>query len=972
VTSPGRRFPGRRFPGRLPALLGPLALLLFFSPLPGAAPTPRAEAAAPAEDPDGATREWDQYGGNAARTFAADVEPVRATPRVAWRGEAGVRDAGELVASEGTLFATTTAYDGTSSLRAISLADGKILARHDLGKNGEAFAVVSRGMVVTGDLKGLRGWQLQGRSFTLRWTAKAPLMVPPALLGGKVLAHSLSRVTAYDPLTGKAGESAGLSTECAPAFDPLRGLDGMAGATTGGLKGYVGTHAFLTLPGERHVAMFAERTVGPEGYVVSRLANEDPARSGWFVVTRRALAAVGGEAFSAVVPDRKAADDGGLLNPVALPATVRKGNAVGFTRKGELVQVQGDGMFLVIVHAGELPPGAAPGPATRARNVAYFGNWAVDLDTRRVLWCLKDLKLKTVLPVADRFLVGVDEGGGLVGLTDRPEGAGSAGDEAAAAGAEAPALPAPSGKDGLLLADGTEVPGAVEALPGGKWRVAPASGSPREEPAERVLLAQAGGKVLLRGPESAILERWRRTLHPAARDALVALHGTFVKSGLHEAAAALVAEARAFGLPEDRAAELGRKAAAARPHPKPARRIVELEPEIAKVRAPVRDSLRGAAEWCRARGLPGAAACLLGDAARWSPRDGDVPALAEDCVPAGFPWAGSPGAGARWIDWAREVVPADGSFVPADHVLRRSITTGPWAGTEGLVVLRTPNVILRSRCVDPVVAGRCLRNAEGTVRALVSLFGPSAVIPVRDDHDLMDVRLHAREEDYRTEEVHGGYPMPWSAGYYSPDEGVSRFFVPGAGSRDPLGRGLAEVLVHELTHHFVEQRWTEARGRRAPGIRTPGYWCVEGFARFVEDQVVEMDRRGLRFDDRTVPSLEAAAQADAQGVLFPPSSLLDMSAADFDRLPTKAAIKVRLRNTLETRLLSPLSLFYEQSGAAVYHLLNERGSEGRGAFLRYLADYYRGAPPSPAWKALGFASAAECDREFRQFLAGLR
>ena len=50
----------------------------------------------------------------------------------------------------------------------------------------------------------------------------------------------------------------------------------------------------------------------------------------------------------------------------------------------------------------DLPKGALPGPATIAGDVLYLGNWAVEIKSSRVLWCLAELRAKRALvPVDD-------------------------------------------------------------------------------------------------------------------------------------------------------------------------------------------------------------------------------------------------------------------------------------------------------------------------------------------------------------------------------------------------------------------------------------------------------------------------------------------------------------------------------------------------------------------------------------------
>jgi hypothetical protein len=696
------------------------------------------------------------------------------------------------------------------------------------------------------------------------------------------------------------------------------------------------------------------------------------------VLSSRAFKGVKGD-FPCMSRPEGAKDFEGGLGTITFDPTCRRGSAYGFAKDGDLVAMRADGRTVVLVPGAKLPPGAAPGPAARARNVVTFGNWAADVDTQRVLWSLPDLNLRgPSIPAADRRLVAATLDGHLVGLTDLPEdspgatalpaAAGPSAVPAASPAAAAAPLAAPSGADGLLLADGREVAGAVEALPGGRFRVSPAGGEPLEAAAAEVLLAQGEGRVLHRGGDPAILARWRAHLRPETVRAFEEMHAVLSKESLLRLCREVLDEAKEWGLSPERLAEVSRATAGRQENRFAEKRIEAVRPSLERIRAAARDRYLDASGWCRDRGFRIAAACLLSDADRLVPRDEGTERRAAELLPPGFPWAGGADAGRRWIAWAPEVIDTAAEWVSPDDPAWGAPGPGPWTEEGKVLVLRTANLILRTRCVAPEVVGRSLRNGEWTVRALVELLGAGAVKPVVTDDDRMDVRIHASEEDYRSEESPaGGYPMPWSAGYYSPLEGVSRFFVPGPGLGDPLGRGLFEVLSHELTHHFVETRWRGARRGVLPPLGHPGYWCVEGLARFVEDQVVEMDRRGLRFDDPTVPSIDSVVQACERKVLFRPTALLDMSKIDFLKLSPKPMLDVTLRNTLQTRRLSALGLFYEQAGATVWYLVNERGSDGRLAFLVYLSAYYSGKDPGPGWKALGYTSAKDCDETLRAF-----
>ena len=124
----------------------------------------------------------------------------------------------------------------------------------------------------------------------------------------------------------------------------------------------------------------------------------------------------------------------------------------------------------------------------------------------------------------------------------------------------------------------------------------------------------------------------------------------------------------------------------------------------------------------------------------------------------------------------------------------------------------------------------------------------------------LDGRLHKNRKEYLEEKTpDGGQAMPWSAGYYSPRENVSRFYVPGSGDGEgPVPLDLLKTLAHELTHHWLSMRWL-GPGSRGGAAVLPGYWIVEGFARFMEDQAMEMGRRQGRLEVRCLRFEESAS-----------------------------------------------------------------------------------------------------------------
>jgi hypothetical protein len=926
---------------------------------------------------DADARAWNQWGGNAGRTFSCEAEPVTRVPREIWSRSIGSEPGSGPVSWEGIVY-----WLEKGRLHATSLADGKSLANTGVSDSPSGTLAVVRGMVVVADRNALRGFQLQPSGMTLRWIVRDLFSGSPAVVGGVLYMKSLGgSLMGYQGATGKsvggswrlpAREEFAIATEgpepWAAGVDHVRSA--RSTASTLQLR-IAGPGAPEWSEDSGHLGVIEDEDPALSS-ILSRIPPHGDRPGGWIYRSGAAIKGKKEDARTSILSDTGL--DGGLL-PIDLGATIHRGSAIGFHRDGRLISATSDGRFLELLAPGSLPRGARPGAATRAGSVAYFGNWALDLDTRRVLWTSKEIpEGATLLPLGDRYLVARTADGRIVALTDRPVADDAPGAATGPEAAQAPALPPPLGGDGLLLEDGSTVDGTVEALPGDRFRVSPSAGGAAQElDARRVLLARADGRILHRGRESGILGRWRQTLHPAAREVLLGLHERLARRGLHDLAAATLEDARRFGLSEGAFSEATRRALGMKAAALPDRARAALEPEIRKERGLLQDRFLEGAAWCAARGFPAAAACLLSEGDRVRPGDPRIATAAAALVPAEFPWFGEPGGPELWMRWAAEIVLADASFVPASGPIREAVRSRFWGPGERLVVLRTPNVLFWSRSLDPLVVGRCVRNAETTCRALSLLLGEDAVVGASRDADRMNVRLHAREEEYRIEEKEGGIPEGSTAGYFSPGDGLSRFFVQGKSARDPLGRDLYTVLAHELTHHFLEMRWRPNLGRRGgAGPRSPGYWAIEGVARFVEDQVVEMERRGMRFDDWTVPSLDATVQARAAGHVREPHRFFGITQEAFQGMDSRELLRVRLRNTLEGQILSARNLFYEQSGAMVFFLVQERGAESRAAFFRYLAAVYAGKTSATPWKDLGFESAGDFDRRFLAYLDGMR
>jgi hypothetical protein len=150
---------------------------------------------------------------------------------------------------------------------------------------------------------------------------------------------------------------------------------------------------------------------------------------------------------------------------------------------------------------------------------------------------------------------------------------------------------------------------------------------------------------------------------------------------------------------------------------------------------------------------------------------------------------------------------------------------------------------------------------------------------------------------------------------------------------------------------------------------------VEGFARFVEDQLWMEDRPEGRFDFAGSESLRACAKLAGRSKLFKCSNIVDWNQGeDFAGLDAERPNRGALGMT-------DVGRFYEQGGAMVFFFVNGGDEERRTRFFDYMWSHYQARAPERGWEALGFEDEqvdsktvrgdARMDAALRDYLLGL-
>lgn len=862
--------------------------------------------------------EWSQPGGDASNRCAVDQEPMRADPAEAWRQKFDAILLGPLFSVSRAVAVVREGKD--RKVVAIDVASGAIVGRKTLDKGSEPTAiVVVDGLLAVVERERTKTYRLAGDSLRAEKTVADGGGTDAMAVAGMVLVRGPRDWRVIDPVAGKLRGALDLGRG-RPCVESLEG-SGWRFVAPGGLDDAgnlrIARAPFRLAPMpsiDAPTGFVSGQVPGIERHldesitVVATVNYRDHAYL-WFP---RSMGESG--VFT---------EGGGGRVAFQAPPIVHAGHFIGFAPDGALLELDPEeGKYQTLIQAKELPKGAALGSPSRARNVLYHGNWALEIESRRVLWCLPDLQPDgPLVPAGDGRAVARTKGGELVGFAERSKLAAA---PSAPAGKPAPAKPA----------------------------------VPVRAPSEDAELAQR-----LAGDERATHAAFAAALTADLQESWLRLFDRYAEFKLWDECRRVALAAQKAGLDEARAQELlvrtaGKSSSGAGNAQLQKKKVLGEEQEALQLH---RARVVAAADWCGARQMPVAATVLARRAAALLPGTALDEKRIAPWIPPEFPW---PGNVATWAEWAEALLPSGARFLAAADPAWKRV-----AGTRfatGAFALRSPNLLLFTRELAPAVVGPALARGEAVVASLVALLPAAAPVAASEP---LEVRLHATRDDYLGEKIAGGEtPEAWSAGVYVPAEKVSRFYSQGNAERpDPLGRGLHETMAHELTHHWLDARWVA--GSRSP--RHPTIWLVEGFAEFIGQQSVEAARRGLALDDATVVSLDVTAAAARAGQLLDLAKVLAIDAVTFRTSLDGEGQLYQLRHTLAKVRVDPRSLFYSQSAALTYFALHRCGEAGRKGYLELLASCYRGEPLGDVAKRLGFTHLDAFSFAFLEFVRQL-
>jgi len=422
----------------LPVLL---VLALFSSPLiPGAGIAGSASTTRLVTVEDDVTdRYWNQNLGSAAGDSAVDVAPVTLQPVELWRISPGELATDPII--WGDRIFVVVQKNRQLKLLALDAETGEQVASARLGKGDQPRIAVWQSLVAVLDEESLRTYLLKGKTLRKKKALDIESSSPPCLHGSLLFVNArMGGLQAIDIESGRLLGSMRNHGYGRPSCND----EYVATTYASGRSGYRGEYLYLRLselpaPGAKEWSPRSDLYVG--GMLADRATQDHfampftPAGGSsrisagtgtWYARCQHALRP--GESGKPLPGEVFGPLSDGLLSRITGTPITWNDFLFGFDTDGELILQEADGVYRPVLGEAGLPTGAKVGPLSRARNVAYMNNFAVDLDARRVLWCLPDARnASPLIPLADERILYRAESGELVVLAAENAGGGATG-----------------------------------------------------------------------------------------------------------------------------------------------------------------------------------------------------------------------------------------------------------------------------------------------------------------------------------------------------------------------------------------------------------------------------------------------------------------------------------------------------------------------------------------------------------------
>ncbi len=896
---------------------------------------------------------WTNAGGSPARTGQTLTSPVLGAVRRAWEIALDGPIEGEPLVDEDLAIVPVRQSDAVRALVLVRISDGKVLGKKTFRTPAPLDASLWNGtVVVRADLARIEAHRLVGSTLNRFWLAET--------LGP---AHSI--VVHGTEVYVRAGD--GLER-----WDV--GVPKRRWRVGGGVRGTLalrGDWLYAVQYRDAEASLVAhDRTTGAfawsagighhDGVIPSETAPIGIHVFDRHILVRHALPVptVSGRAADATVlrrtePAGFLAD--GLWNMRSEPVAWDAGWAAVLDLHGEgerlVCQATGQQGVYPLASATSRPEWLQAGRlGSVAADVAYLGANAIDTTTSEIVWTTTHVTVLRPIPVRNGMLVAPARDR-LAALLDSTTSRGTPWVSSEAATKPVPAGTPAAEASRAALRDGSiergafwiDTTGSAAVAGEGKARTSIPLGDVLAlcDGTGRLVVAAAGedgvrGLLALR--EQEIAQQYAKLAAEAAQAKDADLTGRLLAEAWRRGA-----EGPHLQRAETALKDMLRRAKAPEPKAGAAEAIAAKERQI-------RGQLAG---WFFARLEtlpPDAPQPLVFDVLRailrHDPAHAGAVARVRALVPAGMT-PPEPFAGFEWLEFAEaarecpvEVLappkPDDPELSNAQRLYGSLLHT--WRADVAAV--RSERMLVVSPLARPGSIARCISMGELVCTTLEGFF--SSGTRRRATNFPMLLLLHETREEFRKAAAQTGSSTgEWADGYYSPDDEMSRMYLP---SNDAEFRRVRSVFAHELTHQWMKERCPLFGASDRRDATKPGYWLVEGFASMVEALRYDLRDRRAEFDPRA-SYLGTVAGAPPRLLLTWPK-LLAVSHVEFGKLSREPELDYPEPSRLGLqRRASVMNFFYDQSAATCAYLFY--GDEGRlrDRFIEYIGAYYRGECP---------------------------
>jgi len=311
-----------------------------------------------------------------------------------------------------------------------------------------------------------------------------------------------------------------------------------------------------------------------------------------------------------------------------------------------------------------------------------------------------------------------------------------------------------------------------------------------------------------------------------------------------------------------------------------------------------------------------------------------------------------------WLDWQVDVLPSKFGRIRllssrheemerAKLLWRTRDKEGEWK-SKTIYGIETDEITFLTPLKRTDIVKTCVSIARFTARALEEMFKTDK--PKRGTTDPLIIYFYENNKQYvelsgRGRGVAPNPTIAMSAGHYVSTENVSRFFWP---DRPGAKESVKETFVHELTHHWIQERnprWARTeQPLGADAVTIKGAWVVEGIAVFMQEARFDMERGTWSHFNPHSMSLDSVASIAKEKSLMDWTKLYTITKQELHQIvETKKRMAIyKGKWNLRPIGMSEMLLFYKQGGSTCAYLYWAENGKYRDKLLDYITAYYTG------------------------------